>query len=295
MIANKNTAESMGFRFIDSCNAAALRTLLGLILIEGHEKVLHLQNAADMGVDFILEADNGRIALRCDKGGATATVPVGAVRDFLGAVCNMRAARGYFFTTSQFEEAARELASENPQLELIDRTRFAELIEVLTKEFSGRSWLSSRAGRTSLGSNRAAPLIELFDAVLAFDGKIESLERAGNIPGIKDYLYQFLPHIRNLIHTACRDEPLATQVLGSIASERIHLESLKKEIERLTASAPDCDRSEYLELCERFFEAWEAIQSPPPLMPPRPTRSLEELRMKLLATRYRKRRHIPYK
>jgi len=88
--------------------------------------------SGDGGIDGIIKQDElglDLIYLQA-KRYTTANVPVGDIRDFVGALVNKRARKGVFITTSNFQKDARDSAHniEGKTLVLIDGTQLAQLM-----------------------------------------------------------------------------------------------------------------------------------------------------------------------
>lgn len=82
----------------------------------------------DGGIDVIAEKNGVTHYIQCKKF-ITRQVPVGAVRDFYGAMADKGArAKGFFITTNTFTLEAEKFA-ENTPIELIDGSKLAEYIQ----------------------------------------------------------------------------------------------------------------------------------------------------------------------
>ena len=89
----------------------------------------------DGGIDLVAEREGRRHYIQC-KRYSTRQVPVGAVRDFYGAMADKAASgKGFFITTSTFTLEAERFAQGKP-LELIDGLKLADYIR-LAKMFEG--------------------------------------------------------------------------------------------------------------------------------------------------------------
>jgi restriction system protein len=90
----------------------------------------------DGGIDLVADKDGRRHYIQC-KRYSTRQVPVGAVRDFYGAMADKAASgKGFFITTSTFTLEAEKFAQGKP-IELIDGLKLAEYVS-LAKMFRGR-------------------------------------------------------------------------------------------------------------------------------------------------------------
>lgn len=87
----------------------------------------------DGGIDVIAEKDGVTNYIQCKKF-ITSQVPVGAVRDFYGALADHLAnGQGYFITTNKFTLEAREFAKDKP-IELIDGFELIRYIRMAKKD-----------------------------------------------------------------------------------------------------------------------------------------------------------------
>ena len=83
----------------------------------------------DGGIDVEAEKDGIIHYIQCKKF-ITSKVPVGAVRDFYGAIVDkVGAGKGYFITTSIFTLDAEKFAEDKP-IELIDRFKLMEYVRM---------------------------------------------------------------------------------------------------------------------------------------------------------------------
>lgn len=83
----------------------------------------------DGGIDLVAQRDGRRHYIQC-KRYSTRQVPVGAVRDFYGAMADKAASgKGFFVTTSTFTLEAERFAQGKP-LELIDGLKLTEYIKL---------------------------------------------------------------------------------------------------------------------------------------------------------------------
>lgn len=84
--------------------------------------------AYDGGIDVIAEKEGIKHYIQCKKF-ITRQVPVGAIRDFYGAMTDKGTqAKGFFITTNKFTLEAEKFAEDKP-IELIDGSRLCEYIE----------------------------------------------------------------------------------------------------------------------------------------------------------------------
>jgi restriction system protein len=85
----------------------------------------------DQGIDVVIKKDGLTHYVQCKK--YTSSVPVGAVRDFYGAIVNKGVeAKGFFVTTGIFTLEAEQFAQDKP-LELIGSTELMRLIHSVRK------------------------------------------------------------------------------------------------------------------------------------------------------------------
>lgn len=83
----------------------------------------------DGGVDVEAEKDGKIFYIQCKKF-ITQQVPVGAVRDFYGAIANkLTSAEGYFITTNIFTLEAKKFAEDKP-IELIDQYKLLDYMKL---------------------------------------------------------------------------------------------------------------------------------------------------------------------
>lgn len=81
----------------------------------------------DGGIDVVIKKDGVKSYVQCKKF-LTSEVPVGAVRDFYGAIAdNLSEGKGYFVTTNRFTPAAKEFA-ESRKIELVDRYKLVRYV-----------------------------------------------------------------------------------------------------------------------------------------------------------------------
>lgn len=86
----------------------------------------------DGGIDVVIEKDNIKSYIQCKKF-ITSEVPVGAVRDFYGALVDRLAnGKGYFITTNKFTLEAEKFAESKP-IELIDSFKLVNYIRMAEK------------------------------------------------------------------------------------------------------------------------------------------------------------------
>lgn len=86
----------------------------------------------DGGIDVIARKNGTTNYIQCKKF-ITSTVPVGAVRDFYGALADKLAnGKGYFITTNKFTLEAERFAEDKP-IELVDGFRLIEYIRMTQK------------------------------------------------------------------------------------------------------------------------------------------------------------------
>ena len=87
----------------------------------------------DGGIDVTAEKNGIINYIQCKKF-ITSQVPVGAVRDFYGALADHLAnGKGYFITTNKFTLEAEKFAEDKP-IELIDGFRLIEYIRIAEKD-----------------------------------------------------------------------------------------------------------------------------------------------------------------
>jgi restriction system protein len=87
----------------------------------------------DGGIDVIAEKDGVINYIQCKKF-ITSKVPVGAVRDFYGALADHLAnGQGYFITTNEFTLEAQQFAKDKP-IELVDGFVLAKYIHLANKD-----------------------------------------------------------------------------------------------------------------------------------------------------------------
>lgn len=85
--------------------------------------------AYDGGIDVIAEKNGIKHYIQCKKF-ITSQVPVGAIRDFYGAMADRGAqAKGFFITTNKFTLEAERFAEDKP-IELVDGLKLAKYIEM---------------------------------------------------------------------------------------------------------------------------------------------------------------------
>ncbi|MES2622988.1 MAG: restriction endonuclease, partial [Patescibacteria group bacterium] len=82
----------------------------------------------DGGIDIIATKNGKRHLIQCKKY-SNKQVPVGAVRDFYGAISDDIEAKGYFITTQTFTLDAEKFAEGKP-IELIDQFKLMKYIEL---------------------------------------------------------------------------------------------------------------------------------------------------------------------
>lgn len=83
----------------------------------------------DGGVDVEAEKDGHKHYIQCKKF-ITSKVPVGAVRDFYGAIADrIDGGKGYFITTNVFTLDAEKFASDKP-IELVDKFKLMEYMRL---------------------------------------------------------------------------------------------------------------------------------------------------------------------
>ncbi len=83
----------------------------------------------DGGIDVVVEKNRVVNYIQCKKY-ITSTVPVGAVRDFYGALADHLAnGKGYFITTNKFTLEAENFAKDKP-IELIDGLKLIHYIHM---------------------------------------------------------------------------------------------------------------------------------------------------------------------
>lgn len=89
----------------------------------------------DGGIDVEAEKDGKKFYIQCKKF-ITQQVPVGAVRDFYGAISDkLSNAEGYFVTTNIFTLEAKKFAEGKP-IELIDQFKLLEYINLAGNKVS---------------------------------------------------------------------------------------------------------------------------------------------------------------
>lgn len=87
----------------------------------------------DGGVDVVAEKDGLTHFIQCKKF-INSKVPVGAVRDFYGAIADrVDGGKGYFITTNIFTLDAEKFAEDKP-IELIDKFKLIELMRLSNME-----------------------------------------------------------------------------------------------------------------------------------------------------------------
>ena len=98
----------------------------------------------DGGIDVIAEKDGKKNYIQCKKF-ITSKVPVGAVRDFYGALADRVAnGKGYFITTNKFTLEAEKFAEDKP-IELIDGFELVRYIRMAEKDTKKRRSVSNAA------------------------------------------------------------------------------------------------------------------------------------------------------
>lgn len=87
----------------------------------------------DGGVDVQAEKDGHKHYIQCKKF-ITSKVPVGAVRDFYGAIADrIDGGKGYFITTNVFTLDAEKFASDKP-IQLVDKFKLMEYMRLANVE-----------------------------------------------------------------------------------------------------------------------------------------------------------------
>lgn len=87
----------------------------------------------DGGIDVIARKNGTTNYIQCKKF-ITSTVPVGAVRDFYGALADKLAnGKGYFITTNKFTLEAERFAEDKP-IELVDGFKLVQYIRLTQKD-----------------------------------------------------------------------------------------------------------------------------------------------------------------
>ncbi len=90
----------------------------------------------DHGIDIILEKDGQTSYIQCKKF-ITTIVSSSAMRDFYGAIINLRATgKSYFVTTNAFTLEAEKFAEGKP-IELVDRFKLVKYIRIAENQKSG--------------------------------------------------------------------------------------------------------------------------------------------------------------
>jgi len=89
--------------------------------------------SGDGGVDVQLTGHEGTVVVQC-KQWRVWRVGVPTVRELLGVVVSRKAAKGILVTSGRFTAEARRFASQNPQIELVDGPRLAELVAAVRTE-----------------------------------------------------------------------------------------------------------------------------------------------------------------
>lgn len=107
----------------------------------------------DGGVDIEAEKDGKKHYIQCKKF-ITSKVPVGAVRDFYGAIADrIDGGKGYFITTNVFTLDAEMFASDKP-IELVDKFKLMEYMRLANVEIpTVQPATCPKCGNTLVGRN----------------------------------------------------------------------------------------------------------------------------------------------
>lgn len=114
-------------RNLDAIAPTRFEQLIGQLFESMGYKVMHVGGGGDKGIDLICrDHSNNEIIVQCKRYAGSVGAPI--VRNFYGALIHRNAKKGYLVTTGQFTEPARAWSQGKP-IELIDRTRLAELLD----------------------------------------------------------------------------------------------------------------------------------------------------------------------
>jgi restriction system protein len=99
----------------------------------------------DEGIDVIAEKDGIKSYIQCKKF-ITSKVPVGAVRDFYGALADHLAnGKGYFITTNTFTLEAEKFAEDKP-IELVDGPKLMKYVKLANVERPSDTMVCPKCG-----------------------------------------------------------------------------------------------------------------------------------------------------
>jgi len=93
---------------------------------------------SDGGIDIIFNSQEGIVVVQCKKYDIETNIGVPEVREFFGAMNHYKAEIGYFITTTQFSEAAKEFAQEHNNLILIGQRALERLFRLAVENEYGR-------------------------------------------------------------------------------------------------------------------------------------------------------------
>jgi restriction system protein len=114
-------------RNLDSIPPGKFEHLISQLFQSMGYRVLQVGGTGDEGVDLVCkDVGNNEIIVQCKRYKGKVGAPT--VRDFYGALIHRRALKGYIVTTGEFTETALKWVAGTP-IELIDRTRLAELLD----------------------------------------------------------------------------------------------------------------------------------------------------------------------
>lgn len=228
-------------RLLQGMDAVTFRVVVRELLAAPGEIATFSDDVATSGFDLSLATEDGTVVARCDLRDDNGAVTPGDLRDFLGAMCHVNARVGYYVTTGNFAVQSREFAGAHTELTLIDGDLLGKVLIARMYGFAGRAWLTAHFGNEATAHAASDP-VESLKALIVFDSRIAALNKAGNIPGIKSYLFEILAPLTMVVHRALDETRNVADLEAWLAELEKRVISLKDEEARLRGQMRESER-----------------------------------------------------
>ena len=228
-------------RLLQGMDAVTFRVLVRELLAAPGESATFSDDVVAIGFDLSLATEDGMLVARCDLRDDNRAVMPGDLRDFLGAMCHVNARVGYYVTTGSFAVESQDFAGAHTELTLIDGYLLGKALIARMYGFVGRTWLTAYHGNEAMAHTASDP-VQSLKALIAFDTRIAALNKAGNIPGIKSYLFEILAPLTMVVHRALDETRNLPDLEAWLAQLEKRVISLKDEEARLRDQIRESER-----------------------------------------------------
>jgi len=126
-------SEKKKIKELQNLSPAEFETYIAELFNEMGYETIVTGGSGDGGIDVEAKKDRKTHYIQCKKF-ITSKVPVGAIRDFYGAISDkVDGGKGYFITTNVFTLDAEKFSEDKP-IELVDRFKLMEYMKLANKD-----------------------------------------------------------------------------------------------------------------------------------------------------------------